>query len=69
MDRSRFWALWFNVGVIVSIALLPVASFLIVRMTIESWTSRASNNAAAVEPALVLEPMVGIISSFQPLEK
>ncbi|XP_043268937.1 membrane-bound transcription factor site-2 protease [Venturia canescens] len=56
MDRSRFWFLWFNIGAIVSIVLLPIASFLVIKMTIDAWSSVPSNSGG--EPVMALELML-----------
>ncbi|XP_015604755.1 membrane-bound transcription factor site-2 protease [Cephus cinctus] len=54
MERSRFWSAWFNAGVIISIILLPVALFLVVKTTIDAWF----NGSSGSESVHVLEPML-----------
>lgn len=55
MDRPKFWTAWFNTGFIISIILLPIATFAILKMTFHIWISGPSLNAGS-EP--LLEPML-----------
>lgn len=59
MDRAKFWTAWFNIGVIVSIILLPLAAIAILRMTFNIWTNGPSINNNNLDP--LLEPMVNLI--------
>ncbi|XP_046418543.1 membrane-bound transcription factor site-2 protease [Neodiprion fabricii] len=53
-DRSKFWLAWFNAGVIITILLLPVASFIILKMTFNLWTGQTAkdNSVQTLEPML-----------------
>lgn len=55
VDRSRFWLAWFNAGVIITVLLLPVASFIIIKMTLNLWIGNSSRDGGGVQ---TLEPMV-----------
>lgn len=59
MDRSKFWTVWFNTGVIVSVIILPIATIAILRMTFNIWTNGPSIDNTNSES--LLEPMVIII--------
>lgn len=55
--RPRFLQLWFSVGTILSILLLPVAIFLLVRSFITELMQKTSSD----EPSsIILEPVVRI---------
>ncbi|KAK0183441.1 hypothetical protein PV327_001483 [Microctonus hyperodae] len=56
IDKSKFWTMWFNIGVIISIILLPIASFMIIRMTIMILSSTQSKEQIGNE--WTLEPMI-----------
>lgn len=56
MDRSKFWTVWFNTGVIVSVIILPIATIAILRMTFNIWTNGPSIDNTNSEP--LLEPML-----------
>ncbi|KAK0095004.1 hypothetical protein PV326_009437, partial [Microctonus aethiopoides] len=56
IDKSKFWTMWFNIGAIISIFLLPIASFMIIRMTIMILSSTQSKEQVGNE--WTLEPMI-----------
>ncbi|XP_032681000.1 membrane-bound transcription factor site-2 protease [Odontomachus brunneus] len=55
MDRSRFWAAWFNAGAIISIVLLPIAVVIILKMTFNMWLAGSSSDTSS---GAILEPML-----------
>lgn len=55
MDRSKFWAAWFNAGAIISIILLPIAILIMLKMTFNIWLAGSSNDANS---GAILQPMV-----------
>lgn len=57
MDRSRFWAAWFNAGAIISIVLLPIAVVIILKMTFNMWLAGSSSDTSS---GAILEAMVYI---------
>ncbi|XP_012261670.1 membrane-bound transcription factor site-2 protease [Athalia rosae] len=54
MDRSRFWLAWFNAGVIITVLLLPIASFIILKMTFSLWIGQSPKDSGIQ----TLEPML-----------
>ncbi|XP_063985933.1 membrane-bound transcription factor site-2 protease [Diachasmimorpha longicaudata] len=55
-SRSKFWMLWFNLGVVVTIVLLPVASFILIKMIVVMFLSGPKGDK--VEVTWELEPMI-----------
>ncbi|XP_058808851.1 membrane-bound transcription factor site-2 protease isoform X2 [Phymastichus coffea] len=56
LNRSRFWSLWYNLGLIVTIILLPVSTIVILKMTINNWFY--TFDSESVKKEQVLEVMV-----------
>lgn len=57
MDKTKLLSLWFNLGVIVSIILLPIAFGFIIKMTISNFLNKSAEGGP-VDANWQLEPMV-----------
>ncbi|XP_011297260.1 membrane-bound transcription factor site-2 protease [Fopius arisanus] len=55
-SRSKFWILWFNLGVVVTIVLLPVVSVILIKMLVVMFLSGPKGERPAAE--WELEPMI-----------
>ncbi|XP_057341011.1 membrane-bound transcription factor site-2 protease isoform X1 [Microplitis mediator] len=57
MDKTKLLSLWFNLGVIVSIILLPIAFGFIIKMTISNFLDKSAEGGP-VDDNWQLEPMI-----------
>lgn len=62
LNRSKFWSLWYNVGLFTTIMLLPVSVIVIIKMTLDNWFYTSETLSGKKEQ--VLEVMVSKTSSF-----
>ncbi|KAJ8682098.1 hypothetical protein QAD02_017890 [Eretmocerus hayati] len=54
LNHSKFWALWFNAGLITAIVLLPISVFIVVKMNLENWFQGSTSPGEKKEQVLEL---------------
>ena len=60
LNRSKFWSLWYNMGLIVTIIILPISSVVILKMTLDIWQS--NSESPNEKKKQVLEIMVNLFT-------
>ncbi|KAL7300174.1 hypothetical protein TKK_0007019 [Trichogramma kaykai] len=58
LNRSKFWAAWFNTGMIVTLLLLPISIILLLKMTFEAFVKENSVDPNEIGSGETLEIMI-----------